>query len=158
MAANNVEEIMGGTMDQIKKMVDADTIIGKAIECVDGTTIVPISKVTYGFGSGGADIASKNNPTANLFGGGGGAGVSIIPVAFLTVHQGNVKVVQVEPYTSSVDRAIEVVPDAVQRIIEIFKKNKEDKKEKSQEISKETEDIVKDLKKQAEELNKKSQE
>lgn len=152
MSTNNVEGMMEKTMEQIQKMVDADVIVGKPIDCADGTTIVPISKVTYGFGSGGGDISSKNNPTKDLFSGGAGAGVSIIPVAFLTVHEGNVNVIQVEPYTSSVDRVIEVAPDAIERIVAMFKKNKQDKKSSKSEPSKETEEIVDQLKKQAEQL------
>lgn len=147
MSRENLEGMMEKTMDQIKQMVNADVIIGKPIESADGTTVVPISKITYGFGAGGGDISSKNNPTKDLFSGGGGAGVSIVPVAFLTVFKGNVKVIQVEPYTSSIDRIIEVAPDAIEKIIGMFKKDKET--QSRAEAEKEVEKIVEDLKKES---------
>ena len=86
MSQHPIEGLMDVTLERIKSMVDSNTIIGNPINMADGTLVLPISKVTFGFASGGADFPSKT--TKDLFGGGGGAGVSIQPVAFLVVKDG----------------------------------------------------------------------
>ncbi len=128
MSAENLKDLMGDTMEKIRQMVDTDTIIGKAIT-VDGTTIIPVSKVTYGFGSGGGDIANKNQCQKDLFGGAGAAGISVIPIAFLHIKNGNLKVTQVEPYFSSVDRMLELAPEIIERIKNLFKKEESNTKD-----------------------------
>ncbi len=127
MGSENIKDLMDGTLEKIRAMVDTDTIVGKPIK-IDGVTVVPISKVTYGFGSGGGDIASKTQPSKELFGGGGGAGISVVPIAFLHVKNGDVKVHQVEPYFSSIDRIIELAPDIIEKIKSLFKKDKSEEK------------------------------
>ena len=87
MAEHPIEGIMGVTMEKIRQLVDANTIIGEPIT-VDGATIIPISRVTFGFASGGSDVGAKTNK--QMFGGGTGAGVSIAPIAFLVISGGNV--------------------------------------------------------------------
>lgn len=124
MSDNKVNGLMDVTMDKIKKMVDVNTIIGDPITTPDGTSVIPISRVSYGFASGGSDLPSKSQPTAGLFAGGSGASVSIVPIAFLAVSNGNVKVLQIEPYVTPVDRALEKVPDIVDKISALFKKDK----------------------------------
>lgn len=114
-----VNGLMVETMEKIRSMVDVNTIIGDPIVTRDGTTLIPISKVTFGFGSGGTDFKSKNStPDAPLcFGGGGGAGVSVTPVAFLIVSGDNARILPVNmPADSSTDRLIEMIPDAVSGI------------------------------------------
>lgn len=114
-----VNGLMTETMEKIRSMVDVNTIIGDPIVTHDGTTLIPISKVTFGFGSGGTDFKSKNSaPDAPLcFGGGGGAGVSVTPVAFLIVSGDNARILPVNmPADSSTDRLIEMIPDAVSGI------------------------------------------
>lgn len=123
MSDNKVNNLMDVTMDKIKKMVDVNTIIGDPITTPDGTTIIPISRVSYGFASGGSDLPSKSQPASGLFAGGSGASVGISPIAFLAVSNGNVKVLQIEPYVSPVDRALEKIPDIVDKISAIFKKD-----------------------------------
>ena len=91
MSQHPIEGLMDVTLEKIKSMVDSNTIIGNPINMADGTLVLPISKVTFGFASGGADFPSKT--TKDLFGGGGGAGVSIQPVAFLVVKDGSVDMV-----------------------------------------------------------------
>ena len=88
MAEHPIEGIMGVTMEKIRQLVDANTIIGEPIT-VDGATIIPISRVTFGFASGGSDVGAKTNK--QMFGGGTGAGVSIAPIAFLVISGGNVR-------------------------------------------------------------------
>lgn len=127
MSDNQVNNLLGVTMDKIKQMVDVNTVIGSPVTTPDGTTVIPVSRVSYGFASGGSDLPSKTQPAAGLFAGGSGAGITISPIAFLTIHQGNVRVLQIEPYLSSVDRALEKVPDVVDKVTSLFQK--EDGKE-----------------------------
>lgn len=127
MSDNQVNNLLGVTMDKIKQMVDVNTVIGDPVTTPDGTTVIPVSRVSYGFASGGSDLPSKAQSSAGLFAGGSGAGITISPIAFLTIHQGNVRVLQIEPYLSSVDRALEKVPDVVDKVTSLFQK--EDRKE-----------------------------
>ena len=103
MANNKLENMMNTTMDNIRQMVDVNTIIGEPVICPDGTVIIPVSKVTYGFASGGSDLPPKVSTQKEFFGGGSGAGVSIQPVAFLVVNNGNVKMLNME-FDGAVDR------------------------------------------------------
>ena len=122
MSENQVNNLLGVTMDKIKQMVDVNTVIGTPVTTPDGTTVIPVSRVSYGFASGGSDLPSKSQPSSGLFAGGSGAGITISPIAFLTIHQGHVRVLQIEPYLSSVDRALEKVPDVVDKISSLFQK------------------------------------
>ena len=125
MAEHPIQGLMGVTMEKIREMVDADTIVGAPINAAEGVTILPISKVTFGFASGGSDIGSKTNK--DLFGGGGGAGVSISPIAFLVIQNGNVRTIQLADHASTVDRALNMVPEPVDKLSELLKKDKEEK-------------------------------
>ena len=116
-----IKGLMDTTLDKIRAMVDSNTIIGTPIHTADGTMIVPVSKMSFGFASGGSDFPSKTNK--DLFGGGGGAGVSVTPVAFLVVKGGNVRMVQLADTANTVDRAIGMLPDVVDKITELFKKD-----------------------------------
>ena len=130
MAEHGVNGLMAETMEKIRSMVDVNTIIGDPIVTHDGTTLIPISKVTFGFGSGGSDFKPRNSSdTAPMcFGGGGGAGVSISPVAFLIVSEGNARILPVNmPADNSTDRLIEMIPDAVNGI-QNFVSNRRGKK------------------------------
>ena len=80
MSENKVNDLMDVTLDKIKHMVDVNTIIGDPITTPDGTTVIPISRVSYGFASGGSDLPSRAQPAAGLFAGGSGAGITIIPI------------------------------------------------------------------------------
>lgn len=114
-----IDNLMTETMDKIRSMVDVNTIVGDPIHTPDGTTLIPVSKVTFGFGAGGSDFQSRNaKDTAPLcFGGGGGAGVSITPVGFLIVHEGNAHMIPVNmPAETSTDRLIEMIPGAVNTV------------------------------------------
>lgn len=125
MAEHPIQGLMGVTMEKIREMVDADTIVGAPINAAEGVTILPISKVTFGFASGGSDIGNKTNK--DLFGGGGGAGVSISPIAFLVIQNGNVRTIQLADHASTVDRALNMVPELVDKLSELLKKDKEEK-------------------------------
>lgn len=114
---------MDTTMDKIKEMVDVNTIIGDPITSPEGTIIIPVSKVTYGFASGGSDFPTKKE-NKDCFGGGSGAGVTIQPVAFLTVYKGNVKLIPLEKYDGAADRVVGMVPELVDKVTALFKKDK----------------------------------
>ena len=116
-----IKGLMDTTLDKIRAMVDSNTIIGTPIHTADGTMIVPVSKMSFGFASGGSDFPSKTNK--DLFGGGGGAGVSVTPVAFLVVKDGNVRMMQLADTANTVDRAIGMLPDVVDKITELFKRD-----------------------------------
>ncbi len=133
MADHPIEGLMGTTLEKIKQMVDVNSIIGDPITAPDGTIIVPISKVSYGFASGGSDFPAKSMPEKQFFGGGTGAGVSISPVAFLTISNGDVKLLRVDPGNTSVDRIIEQAPELIDKVSGIFGKGKKKKQKQQQE-------------------------
>ncbi len=126
MSDKKVNELLDVTMDKIKEMVDVNTVIGDPITTPDGTTVIPVSRVSYGFASGGSDLPSKAQPAAGLFGGGAGAGITVNPIAFLAISNGNVRIMQIEPYMGPVDRALEKVPEVVDKITAFFRKDKEE--------------------------------
>ncbi len=117
-----IGNLMSITMEKIKEMVDVNTIVGTPITAADGTLIIPVSKVSYGFASGGSDLPTKNEKK-DLFGGGSGAGVTIQPIAFLTVYQGNVKLVSIGG-GDGIDKLMNMVPDVVDKVKGFFKKDK----------------------------------
>lgn len=119
MAEHNIESIMNVTLDNLKAMVDADTIIGTPVT-VGEVTLIPISKVSFGLATGGSDIPSKN--PANLFGGGGGAGVTVTPIAFISVCGTNVKMLQVNAEMTPVNKLIDEAPEIISKVKEIFNK------------------------------------
>ena len=128
MSEHPIEGMMSNAMEKIREMVDVNTIIGDPITSPDGTVIIPVSKVTYGFASGGSDFPTKKPDGKDLFGGGSGAGITISPVAFLTIHDGNVNLLQISPYDGPADRVISLVPEVVDKIGALFKKSKDEKK------------------------------
>ena len=119
MAEHNIESIMNVTLDNLKAMVDADTIIGTPVT-VGEVTLIPISKVSFGLATGGSDIPSKN--PANLFGGGGGAGVTVTPIAFISVCGSNVKMLQVNADITPVNKLIDEAPELIGKVKEFFNK------------------------------------
>ena len=116
MAEHPIQGLMGVTMDKIREMVDSNTIIGNPITTEDGTTILPVSKVTFGFASGGSDFNGKSPANKDLFGGGSGAGVSVTPVAFLIIQNGNVRTVQLANPNNTVERALNMLPELVDKL------------------------------------------
>ncbi|MBR0349807.1 MAG: spore germination protein GerW family protein [Acutalibacteraceae bacterium] len=126
MKDQSASGILATAIDRIKEMVDCQTIIGDTIDAGEGIRIIPISKVTYGFASGGSDFPTKTSK--ELFGGGGGAGVTISPVAFLVIKDGDVSVKYVsEGAENSAERIISMVPDVVNKVTDVVTKFKSDK-------------------------------
>lgn len=126
-------DLMNGTMDKIRAMADVNTIIGTPIEAGE-VTIIPVSKVSFGFGAGGGEYATKNQKPDrdDSFGGGTGAGVTITPVGFLVVRGANVKLLPVAPPPDgALDRVVDMVPDLVDKVTDFVEKQQE-KKESSE--------------------------
>ena len=124
MSEKSAGGILSSTIEKIRNLVDTSTIIGEAIYTEGGTTIIPVSKVTYGFASGGADFPSKGNQ--ELFGGGGGAGVTITPVAFLVINNGEVSLKHITAYDNAAERAINLVPEMFDKVTGLMNKTKKD--------------------------------
>ena len=124
MSENSIKSIMDITMDKLRAMVDANTIIGDPI-VVGDITLIPVSKVSFGVATGGSDFPSKTQ--SGLFGGGGGAGVTLSPVAFIAINGQNVKMMPVYNEMTSVDKAISMAPEVLEKAKEIFSKDKKDK-------------------------------
>ena len=124
MAEKSAGAILASTIEKIRDLVDTSTIIGEAIYAEGGTTIIPVSKVTYGFASGGADFPSKSNK--DLFGGGGGAGVTITPIAFLVVNGGEVTLKHITAYDNAAERVVNLVPEMFDKVTGLINKTKKD--------------------------------
>ncbi len=136
--AHPIEGIMGISMDKIREMVDVNTIIGDAITSPDGTTIIPVSKVSFGFASGGSDLPAQ---AAERFAGGSGAGVTVKPVAFIVIKtDGNVQLLEIGTKSSSpMDSVVEAIPGLIEKIkgmVADKKAAKAEKEDLSAELSK----------------------
>ena len=116
--SQTLPNMLENTIAKIKEMVDVNSVVGEPITTPDGVTIIPISKVSIGFGGGGSDFVSKNlNKQENPFGGGAGGGVKINPVAFLIIKDGSVRMLPVAaPANTTADRVVEMVPDVLDKI------------------------------------------
>ena len=133
-----IGSLMDNTMEKIKEMIDVNTIIGEPITSPDGTLIIPVSKVSYGFAAGGSDLPTKKE-NKDCFGGGSGAGVTIQPVAFLTVYQGDVRLVSVDREEGTADKLVNMIPDVLKKVKGVFKK---DKSESADDFSEITQDDI----------------
>ena len=117
-----IQGLMNTTMEKIRQMVDVNTIVGEPIVTVGGIVIIPVSKVSFGFASGGSDFPSKQ--PKDIFGGASGAGVSIQPLAFLIVSDGGVKLLQMTVNADTPNNVIGIVPEVLDKIADLFKKDK----------------------------------
>lgn len=116
--SQTLPNMLDSTIQKIREMVDANTVCGTPITTPDGVTIIPVSRISVGFGGGGSDFVSKNvNHQENPFGGGAGGGVKIHPVCFLIVKDGAVRMMPVAaPANSTADRIVEQVPDLLDKV------------------------------------------
>lgn len=117
--------ILETTIEKVKNLVNVSTIIGEPMQIEPNISIIPVSKVTYGFASGGSDFPSKTNK--ELFGGGGGAGVTITPVAFLVVQDGEVSVRNITAFDNAAERVVNLVPEMFDKVTGVINKVKKDK-------------------------------
>ncbi|MBR4295612.1 MAG: sporulation protein YtfJ [Clostridia bacterium] len=130
MAETKISEVISTSLEKLRSMVDANTVIGNPINTESGTTIIPISKISMGFASGGLDYNGKDqNPSKQQnFGGGGGTGLSISPVGFLTVDKnGSVEMINVGQNAPSgaIDQISDLLdrsPDIIEKLKAVFKK------------------------------------
>ena len=138
---NSLGELMRITMEHIKTMADANTIIGTPIHA-EGVTLIPVSRMSFGMGGGGTEFTIKQYPNQN-FGGGSAASAKLEPVACLVVREdGSVKLLPVAPPpATTVDRVIETVPEVVDKVTGFIEKQQEKKLEK-QEKAASTEDFA----------------
>jgi sporulation protein YtfJ len=124
--SQNLPNMLENTIAKIREMVDVNSVVGDPITTPDGVTIIPVSKVSVGFGGGGSDFASKNSE--NPFGGGVGGGVKVSPVCFLVVKDGNVRMLSVPaPANSTTERIVEMIPDTLDKITAYLDSKKEEK-------------------------------
>ena len=116
--SQSLPNMLENTIAKIREMVDVNSVIGNPITTPDGTTIIPVSKVSVGFGGGGSDFVSKNlNKQENPFGGGVGGGVNVTPVAFIIIKGDSVRMLPVAaPANTTADRVVELVPDVLDKI------------------------------------------
>lgn len=122
MSENNLKSVMDTTMDKLRTMVDADTIIGTPV-VVGNITLLPISRVSFGLATGGSDFPSKSGQ--ELFGGGGGAGVTVNPVAFICINGDNVHMMPVYSEMNTIDKAINMAPELIDKVKSLFEKKTE---------------------------------
>ena len=116
--SQKLPNMLDSTIAKIREMVDVNSVVGDPITTPDGVTIIPVSKVSVGFGGGGSDYVSRNaNKQDNPFGGGAGGGVKVTPIAFLIVKDGSVRMLPVAtPANTTADRIVEMVPDTLDKI------------------------------------------
>lgn len=115
-----IEGLMSTALQKIKEMTDVNTIIGEQIKVSEDVTIIPISKVSFGFASGGSDFPNKREN--ELFGGGSGGGISINPLAFLVIRGTDVKLLQLSTAENTAEKAINMVPEVIDKLNEVFSK------------------------------------
>ncbi|QUH20731.1 GerW family sporulation protein [Alkaliphilus sp. B6464] len=134
MSEHPIEALMKTTMESIKEMVDVNTIVGDAVETPDGTVIIPISRVSFGFASGGGEYINIKNRKSEEdsqkmtkdqfpFAGGAGAGVSVQPVAFMVVGNGQMKLMSVDQNANLIDNIINSTPKMINSLQSVFSKN-----------------------------------
>lgn len=126
MSEHKINGFIGVSVEKIRSMVDTDTMIGNPITCQDGITVIPVSKISIGFASGGSDLPSRTNK--DYFGGGAGAGMSVKPVGFLVINNGEVRMVQLsENGGNSASAIMDSLPDLLEKVSSIFSKDKKEK-------------------------------
>ena len=127
MDKHPINDLLATTMEKMREMVDTNAIVGQPITTPDGVTLIPVSRMSFGFGSGGGDLKNKysNSQGGNVVGG-SGAGVDIAPIAFLVVKDGFVRVLPVAvPPASTIDRVIDMAPDIMDKVDKFINRGKE---------------------------------
>ncbi|MBE7026424.1 MAG: sporulation protein YtfJ [Ruminococcaceae bacterium] len=135
MGNHPIDGLMSTAMQNIKEMVDVDTIVGAPVESPDGSVIIPISRVAFGFAAGGSEFGKKPNEADAMFGGGSGGGVSISPVAFMVVGQGQIKLLPIGANLTPVDRILDFIPGLIEKINDKFGHKKVEKVDKKKPVT-----------------------
>jgi len=125
MKEQSAAGILSTTIEKVRQLVDVSTIVGEPIKLSEEITVIPVSKVTYGFASGGSDFPSKSN--TELFGGGGGAGITINPVAFLVLKDGEVTLKHITANDNAAERIVNMIPDVIDKVSGIANKTQSGK-------------------------------
>lgn len=120
MSEHAINGFMGVSMEKIRSLVDSNTIIGDPISCGDSTTVIPVSKVSVGFASGGSDLPTRTQK--EYFAGGAGGGMSVKPVGFLVIKGGDVELVQLTMNADKANVALDMLPGLIDKIAGLFKK------------------------------------
>ncbi|MBP1577976.1 MAG: GerW family sporulation protein [Oscillospiraceae bacterium] len=128
---NPLSEVLDTSLEKLKKLVDVNTIIGDAITTADGTTIIPVSKVSFGFATGGSELPTSKPSTP--FGGGSGGGVTIQPIAFLVISKGNVQLLQMQTADNTADRIVNMVPGVIDKVSGFINEQQDKKAAKAKE-------------------------
>lgn len=134
-----VKELISASMDKIHEMADANTIMGEPVKVDGGVTIIPVSKVSYGFAGGGSDLPSKSDK--ELFGGATGAGITVTPLGFLVISGGDVQLMQMNLDVSTSSAIVNMVPEVFNKVAGLFKKDKKDDKKADIADPRDTDDI-----------------
>lgn len=127
-----IQGLMAEAMGNLKQMIDVNTIVGEPMSTPDGTTVIPVSRVAFGFGAGGSEFSAKPAEKKNdqaMFGGGCGGGVSVSPVAFLVVKNDSIRLLPVSDTISTVDRIVDMVPEVLHKFNNFITDIKEKKTE-----------------------------
>jgi sporulation protein YtfJ len=121
------------TTDKIKALADVDAVVGNEVKISENVSVIPVSKISYAFASGGTDFSNKNPNNRDLFGGGAGSGITITPVGFLVINNGIVSFLQIESFSGAFDRLIAMAPDIFNKISASIKHKREEKKNNNSE-------------------------
>lgn len=136
METHPIESLMKSTLENLKDMIDVNTVVGNPIKSPDGTTIIPISKVSLGFASGGSEFYSKDTKNEHdkfPFGGGSGSGVSVKPVAFLVIKDDLVRLLPVDQNNINIlDKIVDQIPQVIDSLKKSNKTNTECKEEREE--------------------------
>lgn len=128
-----ISEMLSGSMEKLRSVADVNTIIGDPINAAPGLTLIPVSKVSYGYAGGGTDFVTKNSGSQNPFGGGSGCSVKITPIAFLVIKGDNVRLLPVsEAPATTTDRIIEMIPDLIENLKQFVAERKTDKSDSAE--------------------------
>jgi len=135
MTDHPIKGLMTTTMENLKEMIDVNTIIGDPVETPDGSVILTVSKVGFGFAAGGSEFQSGDGGGEGSllpFGGGSGGGVSITPIAFLIVNSLGVKMLHLDENTHLYEKILELAPQAAEKIQQMFNNKNQDQQGQQQ--------------------------
>ena len=113
---NAVSEMVSEAVKSIKGLIDVNTVVGEPMTVADGTVIIPISRVSFGFGGGGSEFSPKKEGNEPLFGGGIGGGAAVKAEAFMVVSNGNVRIIPITDCQSAMDKLVDMIPGAIDKI------------------------------------------
>ena len=125
--STKIEGLVKTALEKVHELADSQTVVGKPIVTADGTTIIPVSKISVGFASGGSDLPTKN--PGDTFGGGSGGGVTIQPLAFVAVYKGEAKLLQLTANSPKENAIVNMVPEVIDKITDFLDKKKSDKED-----------------------------